>query len=40
MLNKPIRINEKTKKRMKNLGKKGETYDDIINHLLDQCEEL
>ena len=30
-----IKIFEKTKLRIKALGKKGETYDDIINMLID-----
>jgi len=35
-----IKILEKTRARLKAIGKKGETYDDIINRLIDQqgCE--
>ena len=33
-----IRIRPKTRERLKNLGKKSETYDDIINKLIDKYE--
>lgn len=31
-----IKIHPETRDRLKGLGKKGETYDDIINRLIDQ----
>ena len=31
-----IRIRKETAKTLKELGKKGETYDDVINRLLDR----
>lgn len=34
-----IRIEKKTTDRLKKIGRKGETYDYIINRLLDQLEE-
>ena len=33
---KTIKIKEKTHKRLLNLGKKGESFDDIINRLIDK----
>jgi len=31
-----IKIMKETRERLKALGRKGETYDDIINHLIDK----
>ncbi len=31
-----IRIKKETAKTLKEIGKKGETYDDVINRLLDR----
>lgn len=33
-----IRISKKTTERLKERGKKGDTYDQIINRLLDEVE--
>lgn len=30
----PIRIQRKTREKLKSIGSKGETYDDVINKLL------
>ena len=35
-----IRLSKKTVQRLKNIGKKGETYDDIINRLIDEHEKM
>lgn len=36
MLNTMIRVSYETKDRLKKAGKKGESYDDIINRLVKQ----
>lgn len=33
-----IKIDPKTRKRLASLGKKGETYDQILNRLIDEHE--
>jgi predicted DNA binding CopG/RHH family protein len=35
-----IRVAESTKERLKNRGEMGMSYDDALNHVLDQLEEL
>ena len=35
---KTLKIKEKTHERLRNFGKKGETFDDVINRLLDEVE--
>ena len=35
VLNRNIRVSEETKKKLLEIGKKGDTYDDIIRYLLD-----
>lgn len=35
-----IRLKEETVKRLKKFGKFGESYDDLINKILDRLEEL
>ena len=35
MLDKLIRVSEDTHQRLTGLGRKGETYDDIISHLIE-----
>lgn len=32
-----IAVKKKTRERLKKIGRKGETYDDIINRLIDTC---
>ena len=39
MLETTIKLSIKTKQRLSNLGKKGMTFDEIINHLLDQIKQ-
>jgi len=34
---KVVKLRPETVERLKNLGKKGETYDDIINKLIDKA---
>ncbi len=34
-----IRISEETREKLKRLGRKGETYDDIIRRLIEEVEE-
>jgi hypothetical protein len=33
-----IQLNEETRKRLKALGKKGESYDQVINRILDEVK--
>lgn len=33
-----IRVYKKTRDRLKEIGKKGETFDDVIQRLLIECE--
>ena len=35
-----IQIDKETREHLKKFGHKGETYDDIIERLMDYCEEL
>ena len=35
---KTLKIKEKTHKRLTDLGKKGETFDDVINRIIDENE--
>ena len=35
---KTLKIKEKTHKRLVELGKKGETFDDVINRIIDENE--
>ncbi len=35
-----IQIDVKTREKLKRFGHKGESYDDIIERLMDYCEEL
>lgn len=35
-----ISIRQETRKKLMELGKKGETYDDVINRLISRLEEL
>lgn len=34
-----IRLERETREKLKNLGKKGETYDDVINKLIKETDE-
>ncbi|HEC87429.1 MAG TPA: hypothetical protein ENI49_06180 [Thermoplasmatales archaeon] len=38
VLNRNIRVSEETKKKLLEIGKKGDTYDDIIRYLLDNFD--
>lgn len=40
MMNTTIQIHKETRENLKKFGHKGETYDDIIERLMDYCEEL
>jgi len=35
-----VSIRQETRKKLMELGKKGETYDDVINRLISRLEEL
>ncbi|MEF8874945.1 MAG: hypothetical protein V5A88_09815 [Candidatus Thermoplasmatota archaeon] len=35
-----VRIDEETREKLKKFGHKGETYDEIINRLMNYCDEL
>lgn len=35
-----IQLTKKTRERLKSIGKKSETYDDIINRLIDNEQKL
>lgn len=38
MLETTVKLSTKTKQRLSDVGKKGMTFDQIINHLLDQIK--
>ena len=35
-----VRIDEETREKLKKFGHEGETYDEIINRLMNYCDEL
>ena len=34
-----IKVRKETREKLRELGRKGETYDDVINRLMKECSE-